>query len=379
MLVMMFLLAGCSTDDPTRSNTFAPLTSIEVSGTYEIMANKTVNQYTAVGDFSGQFTREITNEVSWRIAKTKRKIAEVSNEEGSKGLVTAVSPGETILTALLDGISGSAPVVVSDAELTDLNVIPQDAELSKGLTQQYNAVGTFSDDSTQDVTILVSWQSSDTSVATIDSAGVVSAVGNGSVTISADWQEIAASTDLLVTSVTLTAISIIPEQATIAQGTTVQLEAEGEFSDDSLLDVTNLVEWESANEFIADVNANGLATGVAPGTTDIRASFAGDEGLIESAAELTVTDAVIVSIALTPEDSRIEEGEKQQFTANGIFSDDSEQDITELATWSTTDNSVGNISNTSGSRGLFTSTDIGTTTIEATFKGITGATDITVR
>lgn len=376
---MMFLLAGCSTDDPTRSNTFAPLTSIEVSGTYEIMANKTVNQYTAVGDFSGQFTREITNEVSWRIAKTKRKIAEVSNEEGSKGLVTAVSPGETILTALLDGISGSAPVVVSDAELTDLNVIPQDAELSKGLTQQYNAVGTFSDDSTQDVTILVSWQSSDTSVATIDSAGVVSAVGNGSVTISADWQEIAASTDLLVTSVTLTAISIIPEQATIAQGTTVQLEAEGEFSDDSLLDVTNLVEWESANEFIADVNANGLATGVAPGTTDIRASFAGDEGLIESAAELTVTDAVIVSIALTPEDSRIEEGEKQQFTANGIFSDDSEQDITELATWSTTDNSVGNISNTSGSRGLFTSTDIGTTTIEATFKGITGATDITVR
>jgi hypothetical protein len=246
------------------------------------------------------------------------------------------------------------------------------------MSEQYTAVGTFSDGSTQDITSLASWQSSDEDVATIDTPGLVNAIEEGTVIISAEWQEIIASADLLVTSATLTAITITPEQATITQGTTVQFEAEGEFSDGSMDPVTDLVEWESANQSIGVVSSAGLFEGIAPGTTDIRASFAGEEGPLESAAELTVTDAVIESIVITPEDATIEEEENQQFTATGTFSDDSEQDVTELANWLTTDNSVGTISNTSGSRGLFTSTDIGTTIIEASFGGIKGETAITV-
>ena len=84
-------------------------------------------------------------------------------------------------------------------------------------------------------------------------------------------------------------------------------------------------------------------------------------------------------MTITPENPTIEMGENQQFTATGIFSDISEQDITELANWLTTDNSVGTISNTSGSRGLFTSTARGTTVIEANFDGTTGNIQITVR
>ena len=373
---LVLLLAGCSTDDPTRSNSFIPLTSISVSGTYEEMANKTINQYTAVGDFSGQFTRDITAEVSWRIAN--RKIASVSNNEGSQGLVGANSPGETIVEAFLDGISGSAAVIVSDAELTDLEITPQDAELNTGLTLQYTATGTFSDNSTQDITILASWESSDIAVATIDTAGLATTVDVGTTTISAGWQEIASSTDLLVTAATLTVITVTPEQATIAQGTTVQFEAEGEFSDGSVLDVTDVVDWQSDDQGIGVVIADGLAEGVAAGTTDISAFFEVDGETIEDVAELIVTDAVIESIVITPEDATIEEEENQQFTATGTFSDDSEQDVTELANWLTTDNSVGTISNTSGSRGLFTSTDIGTTFIEASFDGVTGVTHITV-
>jgi hypothetical protein len=373
---LVLLLAGCTTDDPTRSNSFIPLTSISVSGTYEEMANKTINQYTAVGDFSGQFTRDITAEVSWRIAN--RKIASVSNSGGSEGLVTAKSPGETMLEASLEGVTGSAPVTVSDAELTALEISPQDAELNTGLTKQYTATGTFSDNSTQDITILASWDSSDTAVATIDTAGLATTVDVGTTTISAGWQGIASSTDLLVTAATLTVITVIPEQATIAQGTTVQFEAEGEFSDGSVLDVTDVVDWQSDDQGIGVVIADGLVEGVAAGTTDISASFETAADTIEDTAELIVTDAVIESIVITPEDSTIEEGENQQFIATGTFSDDTEQDITELTTWLTTDNSVGTISNTSGSRGLFTSTDTGSTTIEASFGGVTGGTAITV-
>ena len=376
LFLILFFLAGCSSDDPRRHNTYIPLTSISVSGTYEVMANKTVNQYTAVGNFSGQFIRDITDEVSWRIQN--RKIGSVSNSGGSEGLVTAESPGETIVEASMGGITGSAAVIVSDAELTGLEITPQDGELSGGMTQQYTATGTFSDNSTQDVTILAEWESSDTAVATIDATGLATAVELGTATIIGAWQGLDANTDLLVSAAALTSITITPEQATIARGTTVQFDAEGEFSDGTFLDITNVVDWQSTDEGIGGVNTDGLATGVAPGTTDISASFEVDGNTIEAAAELTVTDTFIVLIAVTPRDSIIEEGENQQFTATGTFSDESEQDITELATWLTTNNSVGTISNTSGSRGLFASIGIGKTTIEASFGGASGGTNITV-
>jgi hypothetical protein len=348
-----------------------------VSGTYDVMANKTVNQYRAIGDFSGQFTRDVTAEVFWQIAT--RKIASVSNNEGSQGLVGANSPGETIVEAFLEGISGSAAVIVSDAELTDLEITPQDAELNTGLTLQYKATGTFSDNSTQDITILANWESSDTAVATFDDApGLVTAVALGTTTISGAWQGVDANADLLVSAATLTAITVTPEQATIAQGTTVQFKADGKFSDGSVLDVTDVVDWQSDDQGIGIFKADGLAEGVTAGTTDISAFFEVDGETIEDVAELIVTDAVIESIVITPEDSTIEVEESQQFTATGTFSDDSEQDITELANWLTTDNSVGTISNTSGNRGLFTSTDTGSTTIEANFGGVTGETAITV-
>ena len=372
LCLILLLLVSCSADNPTRHNTFVPLTSISVTGTYDVMADGTVNQYKAIGNFSGQFTRDITDEVSWSMQNTA--IAEVSNIEGSEGLVTANSPGETTVEASFDGIFAGAAVIVSDAELTGLEITPQDAELSIGLTLQFIATGTFSDNSTQDVSIPAAWESSDTSVATIDAVGLVTAVEFGTTTISGAWQGLEASADLLVSAANLTSITITPEQATIAKGTTVQFEAEGEFSDGTIDDdITDAVDWQSADQGVGEVNADdGLATGISAGTTDISASFEVSGETIEDTAELIVTDAVIEFIVITPEDSTIEVEENQQFTATGIFSDDTEQDITELANWLTTDNRVGTISNTSGSRGLFAAVARGTTSVKASFGGVTG-------
>jgi hypothetical protein len=94
---------------------------------------------------------------------------------------------------------------------------------------------------------------------------------------------------------------------------------------------------------------------------------------------LTVTNAIIDSISVTPEDRTIENGANQQFVATGTFSDDSQQDITDLATWLTIDNSVGTISNSPNSRGLFVSIAAGVTVIEATFGGVSGETVLKVK
>lgn len=373
---LLLLVAGCSADDPTRSNTFVPLTSIEVTGTYASMADKTINQYKAIGDFSGAFTRDITTEVSWRIEN--KKIASVSNAIGSEGQVTALLPGETSVIAVYDEFTGSAPVIVTSAFLTGIEITPQDAELQVGLTQQYAATGTFSDSSLQDISNLATWESSDTDVATIDNAGLATTHATGTSTISGTWQDIEAGTPLLVTGATLTSITITPDETIIAQGTTVQFEAEGTFSDDSTLDISDIVDWRSSDTGLGVINAEGLATGVASGEVEISASYDVDDETISATAVLTITNAVIESISITPDDSRIVEGESQQYIATGTFSDDSQQDITDLATWLTTDNSVGTISNSPNSRGLFVSIATGTTVVEATFGGISGETPLTV-
>ena len=372
---LLLVLSGCWTDEPTRSNTFIPLTSIEVSATYQSMANNTVNQYTAMGDFSGSFTRDITAEVTWAIEHNT--IADVSNAAGSEGLVTALSPGETTITANYDDLSGSELVVVTAAVLAGIEIIPQDAELQVGITEQYEAAGTFSDGSSQDVTILATWESSDMNVATIDNAGLATTLASGSTTITGAWQGIESNASLLVTDATLTAVTITPETATIAQGTTVQFEAEGTFSDDTPQDITDIVDWQSTDNGIGIIDTNGLAEGIAPGQADITASYDVGGNIISDTAVLTVSDAILESIIVTPENSTIQVGENLQYRATGTFSDNSEQDITELATWLTTNNSVGTF-RTPDSRGLFSSDASGATIIKASFGGISGETLLTV-
>ena len=178
---LLFVAAGCSADDPSRHNTFIPLTSMEVTWTYESMADQTVNQYRADGNFSGSI-RDITAEVSWIIENDT--IASVSNDTGSEGLVTALLPGETSITASYGDFTETAPVVVTNSFLTGIEIIPGDAQLQSDTIRKYEAAGTFSDDSIQEITTLATWDSSDPNVATIDNTGQVKTIATGTTTIS---------------------------------------------------------------------------------------------------------------------------------------------------------------------------------------------------
>lgn len=90
-------------------------------------------------------------------------------------------------------VTTSAPTLVSIA------VAPPNPVLAVGGTQQFTATGTYSDNSTQDLTSSVVWASSNTPVATISSqGGLATAVTAGSTTISATLGNIFGSTTLTV-------------------------------------------------------------------------------------------------------------------------------------------------------------------------------------
>ena len=81
---------------------------------------------------------------------------------------------------------------------------------------------------------------------------------------------------------------------------------------------------------------------------------------------------VLTSIGITPRNQVIVKGTTQQFVATGTFSDGTTQDITAVATWSSSDVTKATVSNADGSKGLATGAGIGSTTITATSRGISG-------
>lgn len=78
-------------------------------------------------------------------------------------------------------------------------VTPKTASIPVGSTQQFTATGTYSDGSAEDLSTSVIWTSSDTTLATIDSAGLASGVKVGNVTIMASKGDLSDSAILDVT------------------------------------------------------------------------------------------------------------------------------------------------------------------------------------
>jgi uncharacterized protein YjdB len=112
--------------------------------------------------------------------------------------VSAVNSGATTITATLKQVTASAPLTVGPrATLVSIDVSPA-TTLAVGGTQQFTAVGGYSDGSFQDLTDRVRWSSSDARVARIDRSGLALGVRSGTATITATDGAVSGQTQLTV-------------------------------------------------------------------------------------------------------------------------------------------------------------------------------------
>src|SRR5262245_53686148 len=77
------------------------------------------------------------------------------------------------------------------ATVTGVNVIGSGSLTQPGQTVQLSAAAAFSDGTSQDVTGKVTWQSDNTGIVTVSSAGLVTGVNYGSTTVKATYQGVA--------------------------------------------------------------------------------------------------------------------------------------------------------------------------------------------
>ena len=368
----------------TLTVTSAVLQAVDITPAIPNIVLGTPQQFMATGTYSDNTTEDLTVAVAWSSSNTA--VATVSNAPGSSGLATSVGAGLTTITATLGGVSGSTDLTVGSAVLVSIDVAPTDQSIPMGLSQQFSASGNYSDGSVQDLTLLVTWSSSDTGVAAVSNAagsnGLATPVASGQTTITASLGGISGTSQLTVTSATLTSITITPATPQLALGTALQFTATGTYSDSTTQDITASVTWNSSNGSVAIISnagtSGGLATSVGAGTTAITATLGTVYNTVP--VTLTVTTATLQTITVTPSNATIFLGASQQFTATGHFSDTSTQDLTTQVAWRSSNKTIAAISNASGSNGLVTPIKAGSTSISATFAsaGVTGTTGLTV-
>lgn len=177
------------------------LVSLALSPINPSISNGNVQQFTATGTYSDNTTQDVTTSATW--TSSVPAIAIISNAAGANGRATAVAAGQTTITAAIGNISASTVLTVTPSTLLSLSISPTNPGIGLGSTQQFTATGTYSDNTTQDVTASASWTSSVSSVATISNAagtnGRATSVSAGTTTITVALGNVSASTTLTVT------------------------------------------------------------------------------------------------------------------------------------------------------------------------------------
>ena len=193
---------------------------------------------------------------------------------GTTGLVTARVNGSATVTATAGSAVGNATITVKQfaAEV----VVTPSADTLVAFGDTVRLAAEARDANGHPVAgARITWRSRDTAVASIDSAGVVTAEGNGTATIAATEGGATGEADVTVRQ-SVDSVVVTPALASVVLGTTLGLTAEA-FDGNGHRVEGALFEWASSDVRVAPVDA-GLVTGVAWGTATIAASVESARG-----------------------------------------------------------------------------------------------------
>ena len=209
----------------------------------------------------------------------------------------------------------------------------------------------------------ITWSTSDEGIATVED-GVVTAIAEGTATITATVGELSASCEVTVLhlEVPVEGIELDNETLTLTEGDTGTLTATLLPENADPVDIT----WTSSDEAIATV-ADGVVTAVYEGTASITASAAG----FEASCEVTVLHRVIEVETVTLDRTEASVNEAETITLTATVLPENADDKT--VTWTTSDETVATVED-----GVVTGVKAGTAVITATSGSASASCTVTV-
>ena len=341
---MLFLiLSGCggSGSGPSEIEDITLIQTISFeSDSYEIIIGNTATLEVTGGLGSGALSFESSDS----------GIASVS----ATGEVTAVAVGSATITATKASDSTYSEATAT----TEVVVIPKLEQIISFGSESYSVIITNELDISIDGGAgsgAVTYSSSDESIATISSSGILSAISVGTVTVTATkaedstYADATAQTTVEVTPKLGQSITFGEDSYTIVVGNSQTIAASGGPG-------IGEISYTSSDPSIATIDGSGLVTGLNIGAVTVTAVKAADSTYAEATAStsVTISDLLEQTISFSSDSYTLTVGDTQTITASG-------GEGTGAITYSSADEAVATIS----AEGLVTAVSAGSTTITA--------------
>lgn len=215
---------------------------------------------------------------------------------------------------------------------------------------------------------LVTWTSANAGVASVDASGVVTGVAAGQSTITATSGGVTGTAEVTVSPQVATTVVVSPASFAIEVDETIQLTAKVLDQGGGTMSVP--VTWSTTDASVATVDDNGVVRGVAEGDVQITAQAGGAQG--GSGGQVGPKTPQPARIDVTPASLGLTIGATGALTAVAYDADENVLDV--AVTWSSSSVAVATVD----ASGLVTAVALGTATISAKVKNVTGTASVTV-
>lgn len=298
--------------------------------------------------------------VTWSTSDSS--VATVAN-----GVITGVGCGNATITVTTDEGGYTAQCIATvENHVTGVDINTVVVYISSGGTYQLEETVSPSDACDKSV----SWSSSDSSIVSVDSTGLVSGVTTGSATVTVTTVDGGYSKGCAVTvnpPVHASSVTLSDSAITISENSRYTLTATVLPSDA----VDKSVTWTSSNSGVATVDSNGLVSGVTSGSATITVTTV--DGGYTASCNVTVEEVTFTTMVI--EGASNVSAETCQYRAIC----DNIEDVTSSATWSITAGSqYATINSSNGQVTILNGANESSVTIQAEYAGLTATTTVTL-
>jgi hypothetical protein len=312
-------IAACGGGSSSPEIAPATLTGITITAPATQAIEGTNVSLTVTGRFDNNTSTTLNNVA---FSTSNADLAAVT----STGIVNFLQDGSVTISASIQGFSDTISFAIVDPSASSIAFGSNETIIAKGNTLNPPVIIDLNNNSqTQDITG-VTFTSSASDIATVSDTGKVTAVMEGTATVTAKLGDLSATTTVTVTPAVLTAINIQVGNASVPLGINSTISAIGTFSDGSTSSI--LPEFTVNETSVATVETTGgvfTVSSQAPGSTSISAFL---DGITSNAVNFVVTDAQLESISISTAKVSIPEGTTLSVTVIGNFTDNTTQTVT---------------------------------------------------
>ncbi|HIF9075612.1 TPA: Ig-like domain-containing protein [Photobacterium damselae] len=342
LAIALLIINGCGGDDNSSetNETSQPnspsvrLERIQISpatkqtkGTSEwILAKGNIQRFKAIGIYSNNEQKEITELVNWRSNSKSITI----NQQGE---ALANLEGEAEISASLDEVNSNVfPLRVSSAVLTQLQLTPTSVALAKGFRQPLKLLGTYSDETQALLSQNVSWRVEDPEVASINDALELEGLKEGKTQVVATIDNIDSNAiTITINDASLTSLNVRAKREDLAVGYRTTVSAIGLFEDGSQKDLTNVVTWKASHPSrITSVKEDGHILAQQEGIVSLHAHH---QGIKSNVLTFDIKPAYISKLTIYPQNPSYPKGVSARITVIATYSNGPTETVSDQVEW----------------------------------------------